>query len=50
MFGMFSEGRADLIFGLYNFQIIGVRAESVKDILLVPHPRLKLLTGIVEPM
>lgn len=47
---MFSEMRADLIFGLCNFHVIGVRAEGVEYVLLVPHPGLKLLTGIVESM
>lgn len=37
-----------LIFGLHHSHVVGVRSEGVKDVLLVLHPGLKLLTGVVE--
>lgn len=39
-----------LVFGLNDSQVVGVGAEGVQDVLLVLHPRLELLTAVVESM
>lgn len=44
------EPRLHLVFGLDDSQVVGVGAEGVQDVLLVLHPRLKLLAAVAELM
>lgn len=39
-----------LIFGLSDPKVVGTGAEGAEDVLLVLHPRLKLLATVVEAM
>ncbi len=50
MFHIIHSLSLHLVFGLDHSHIVDVSAEGIQDILLVLHPRLKLLAAVVESM